>query len=134
MQDRSGRQHTRYGIKKDKPAFLEKKITTELYISIGNKTVPAIIDDISMSGFGFTIDNLDEAGIQMLEETEDFFVQLKLNDDSVVSHVKKVWTLRKQDEKGINIRGGASFDVISGENRKIIQKFVDKLHSIHGNL
>jgi len=134
VQDRSSRQHTRYGIQKDKPEFLEKKITTELYITIGNETVPAIIDDISMSGFGFSIIDLDETGMQLLEEIEDFFVQMKLNDDSIVSHVKKVWTLRKQDEKGIIIRGGASFDVVSGEDRKIIQKFVDKLHSIHGNL
>ena len=134
MQDRSKRQYARYEIQKARPAFLEKKITSELYLNIGGEAVPALIDDISMSGFGFTIIGMNEAGLNLLEEDEDFFVQMKLNEDTVVSYVKKIWTLRKRGENGIIIRGGASFDVLSEDDRNIIQNFVDKLHMIHGNL
>ena len=134
MQDRSKRQFTRYQIEKEKPAFLEKRLTAELFIHISNRTIPANMDDISVSGCGFTIDDIDEAYINTLEGQDDFFVEIQLDDNRVVSYVRKIWTLRKKTGKGIILRGGASFDILSAEDRNIIQAFVDKLHVIHGNL
>ena len=134
VQDRSKRQFTRYQIEKEKPAFLEKRLTAELFIHISNRTIPANMDDISVSGCGFTIDDIDEAYINTLEGQDDFFVEIQLDDNRVVSYVRKIWTLRKKTGKGIILRGGASFDILSAEDRNIIQAFVDKLHVIHGNL
>ena len=96
--------------------------------------MPAKMDDISVSGFGFTIEGIDESYLDVLEGQNDFFVEMQLDDNRVISHVKKIWTLRKKAQKGIVLVGGVSFDILSIEDRQVIQKFVDKLHMVHGNL
>ena len=134
MQYPSKRQFARYHVEKEKPAFLEKRITADLCILAEDSRIPATVDDISASGIGFTIEGVDEEYYSLLENQDDFFIELQLDDDRVISYVRKIWTLRKKKGNSIIVRGGGRFYILSAEERNIIQAFVDKLHMIHGNL
>ena len=82
--------------------------------------------DVSMSGFGYEIERIDNEQLAQLRDEEDFMAKIYLGEDVLLTRVKNTWIAVIDKENYNKLKGGVQFSVISSEDRVKLSKHIEK--------
>lgn len=109
--------------------YLDNTISKEdciLEIEVNGKIIAKSID-ISMSGIGFEIIDVEQEQIETIQNNDNFFIKIYFAKEVVIIDAKKVWSaVMKENDKDV-LKGGLSFSVISTEDRLKLLKYIEDI-------
>lgn len=83
--------------------------------------------NISHSGIGFEIEDVNPLQVEEFLLKERVYVKLDTGGDEIFMECRIVWTNVTEREGLMVVRGGMDFDLISGQDRMKIIAIVEKL-------
>lgn len=124
------RQDTRY----DASEYLKEIYYSNIsaFIEADSGQIKANIVDISLNGIGFEILFENQAVIEFIFKTNNFFIKLQLASHTIICEITKKWQRIVSQKKIKAYKGGFTFSIISPDDRLKIADFVDKLR--HTNI
>ena len=88
------------------------------------------ITDISMNGLGYFLEEAEETGnVEELDYTDNCFINMHLKDKSILTEVKKIWSIIIDDSGTRTLKGGFAFSVMSPEDRLSLAEFLKLLRN-----
>jgi hypothetical protein len=99
--------------------YVKEDYYTDIYLEIrADRIYKAEITDISMNGLGFIIN--EPEGLTDIDELAgliNYYVKIHFQDKDILAEVKRIWIIISGDKGARTLEAGASFSVISSEDR-----------------
>lgn len=94
-----------------------------------NKTLRARLVDLSLSGMGIIIDNLNGTTLQEIRGQENFMMTIHVGEDAIVAGVRSAWHRVMYESGNMILKGGVSIEVISTQDRLRLSEIILKIRS-----
>ena len=83
--------------------------------------------DISMSGIGFEISDIESAQIEAIQNNDGFYIKIYIAKEVLFADAKKIWSAVVKTDGETVLKGGLTFSVISPEDRIKLSKFIEEI-------
>ena len=94
-----------------------------------NETLRGRLVDMSLSGMGIVVDNLNGSALQEIKQQESFMITIRVGADAFAAGVKSVWKQVLYESGNMILRCGVSIEIISDKDRLKLSEIIMKIRS-----
>jgi hypothetical protein len=94
-----------------------------------DRKLKGMLVDVSLGGFGLEIRDITGTQVEDYKARDNYIITIYFGTDSMIADVKNVWNRVLFDQGRMVLKGGASIDIISTEDRLKLSGIIEKIRS-----